>query len=93
MQVTIEVPDSVAAEIRKSSGDVERRVLEGFAVESYRSGVLGGWQLRQLLGFQSRMELDAFLKKAGVCREYGSEELERDFLNSRRASSQAESRS
>jgi hypothetical protein len=92
MQVTIELPDSVAAEIRKSSGDIERRVLEAFGVESYRTGGLTGWQLRQLLGFQNRMELDAFLKKAGVCREYSPEELERDFLNSRRASSPAESR-
>ena len=40
MQVAIELPDDLADEIRKTSGDVARRVLEGFAIDSYRSGKL-----------------------------------------------------
>jgi hypothetical protein len=57
MQVTIELPDEIADEIRKSTPDVGRRVLEGFAVEGYRSGALTGSQVRHLLGLRNRLEL------------------------------------
>lgn len=87
MQVTIELPDDLADQIRMTSGDVARRVLEAFAIDSYRSGKLTGWQVRQLLGLETRLELDAVLKRAGVFREYTAEELERDYEASRTASS------
>ena len=86
MQVIIELPDELADQIRKTSGDVARRVLEAFAIDSYRSGKLTGWQARQLLGLETRFELDALLRRAGVFREYTAEELERDFESSRQAS-------
>ena len=53
---------------------------------------LTGWQVRLLLGLRNRMDLDSFLKKAGVYREYTFDELERDFQNSRRASDEVASR-
>jgi Uncharacterised protein family (UPF0175) len=59
MQVTIELPDELADQIRKTSGDVSRRVLEAFAIDSYRSGKLTGRQAQQLLGLETRFELDA----------------------------------
>ena len=40
MQVAIELPDDLADEIRRTSGDVARRVLEAFAIDSYRSAKL-----------------------------------------------------
>jgi hypothetical protein len=86
LQVTIELPDDLADQIRKSSGDIARRMLEAFAVESYRSGAVTGWQVQQLLGLKNRFELDAFLKRAGVFREYTAEELAVDFEASRLAS-------
>ena len=86
MQVMIELPDELADQIRKTSGDVARRVLEAFAIDSYRSGKLTGWQARHLLGLETRFELDALLRRAGVFREYTPEELERDFASSRQAS-------
>ena len=86
MQVTIELPDELADQIRKTSGDVARRVLEAFAIDSYRSGKLTGSQARQLLGLETRFELDALLRRAGVFREYTAEELERDFESSHQAS-------
>ena len=88
MQVTIELPDELAHEIQKTSGNVARRVLEAFAIDSYRSGKLTGWQARQLLGLETRFELDTFLRRAGVFREYTAEELERDFESSHQASSE-----
>jgi hypothetical protein len=88
MQVTIELPDELADQIRKTSGDVGRIILEAFAIDGYRSGKLTGGQVRQLLGRGTRFELDALLKRAGVFREYTAEELERDFEASRQASSE-----
>jgi hypothetical protein len=88
MQITIELPDDVADQVRKTSGDVARRVLEAFAIDSFRSGKLTGWQVRQLLQLKTRFELDAMLKQAGVFREYTVEELERDYEASRAASTE-----
>ena len=86
MEVTIELPDEIADQIRNASGDVARRVLEAFAIDSYRSGKLTGWQVRQVLRLETRFELDALLKRAGVFREYTAEELESDYEASREAS-------
>ena len=69
-------------------GDVARQVLEAFAIDSYRSGKLTGWQTRQFLGLETRFEMDVLLKGAGVFREYTAEELERDFESSRQASTE-----
>ena len=88
MQVTIELPDDLANQIQNASGDVARRVLEAFAIDSYRSGKLTGWQVRQVLRLENRFELDALLKRAGVFREYTAEELERDYEASREASAE-----
>jgi hypothetical protein len=86
MQITVELPDEIAEQIQRNSGDIGRRMLEAFATEGYRSGTLTGRQVRQLLGLKNRFELDAFLKQAGVFREYGAEELEHDYQMSRQAS-------
>jgi Uncharacterised protein family (UPF0175) len=88
MQVTIELPDDLADQVRKASGDVARRVLEAFAIDSYRSAKLSGWQVRQLLGLETRFELDALLKRAGVFREYAAGELESDYEASLAASAE-----
>jgi hypothetical protein len=86
VEITVEVPDSLAEQLRSSPADIARRMLEAFAVEGYRSGSLTGRQVREVLGLKSRFELDPFLKRAGVFREYTPEELESDFQSSRRAS-------
>lgn len=76
------MPDSVAEQIRASTPDIARRMLEALAIEGYRSGTLTGKQVREMLGLKSRFDLDPFLKRAGVFREYTAEELESDFLAS-----------
>ena len=50
MQVTIELPDDLADQIRRASGDVARRVLEAFAIDSYGSEKLSGWQGAKIAG-------------------------------------------
>jgi hypothetical protein len=85
VQVTIELPDSVAEQLRATTPDIGRRVLEAFAIDGYRSGTLTARQVRELLGLKSRFDLDPFLKRAGVFREYTADELESDFQSSRNA--------
>jgi hypothetical protein len=48
------------------------------ALEAYRTRKISTALLRQLLGFQTRMQVDAFLKDHGVELEYAQEDLERD---------------
>ncbi|HXB68358.1 MAG TPA: UPF0175 family protein, partial [Candidatus Acidoferrales bacterium] len=63
--ITVELPDDIAGQIQKRSGDIGPRMLEAFASEGYRSGNLTGWQIRQLLDLKNRFEVDSFLKRAG----------------------------
>lgn len=81
------MPDELAEQMKRSSVDVARSVLEAVAIEGYRSGNLTAAQVRTLLGLGSRMETDAFLKRVGILREYTADELARDYENSRQASS------
>jgi hypothetical protein len=89
MQITVDLPDEIAEQVQRNSGDIGRRMLEALATEGYRSSTLTGRQIRQLLGLKNRYELDGFLKQAGVFREYSAEELEHDYQMSRQASQAA----
>ncbi|HTW81510.1 MAG TPA: UPF0175 family protein [Terracidiphilus sp.] len=74
MQITVELPDNLA-----QRPDAAREALEAFAIEGYRSGALSAYQVRVLLGFETRYELDGFLKKHEVWeRAYTVEDLEKD---------------
>lgn len=49
------------------------------AIEGYRSGALSAYQTRRLPGFETRYELDGFLKAHNVWEHaYGLEDLEQD---------------
>ena len=79
MQVTFEIPDDMAGNLASNGQDPARAALEAVAIEGYRSGALSPYQTRRLLGFETRYELDGFLKAHNVWeRAYGLEELERD---------------
>ena len=78
MSVTIELPEEIEQQLEMEWGNLPRRALEALALEGYRSGALTLAQLRRMLGFETRMEADAFLKQHGVYLEYSVEDLERD---------------
>jgi Uncharacterised protein family (UPF0175) len=74
MQVTVELPDDLA-----QHADPTRDALEAFAIAGYRSGALSPYQTRLLLGFETRYELDGFLKKHEIWdHAYSIEDLEAD---------------
>jgi hypothetical protein len=66
MQITLELPEDIVRELRSKWKDLPRAVLESLALEAYRSHALTAAQLRRLLGFQTRMQVDAFLKEHEV---------------------------
>jgi len=64
MEVTIHLPDDIAHRLQEKWGhDIPRHVLESVALECFRQRLLGESQLRQLLGFETRFEVHAFLKQ------------------------------
>jgi hypothetical protein len=81
MEVRMNIPDDIAVQLQANGGDVARRLLEMAALEGYKSGELTAHQLREMLGFGTRMEVDGFLKAHGVALEYTLE----DFVKERAA--------
>jgi hypothetical protein len=78
MELRLNIPDDVAAQLQPIDGDLSRRILEIIALEGYKSEELTAYQVQQMLGFQTRMEVDGFLKEHGVPFEYTLEELKKD---------------
>lgn len=66
MNVTLRIPDDIAARLTAEGADLEREALEGFALEAFRAGRLTRYELRQVLGIETGHELDGFLKARGV---------------------------
>jgi hypothetical protein len=62
MLITLELPEDIAQGLRSTWNDLPRAALESLALEAYRSRALTAAQLRRLLGFETRMQVDAFLK-------------------------------
>ena len=84
MQVTIEVPDDIAEQMRQANGqDVARHILEAYALWAYQAGEIGGGQLRRLLGFETRDEVDQFLAGHNATHNYTLADLEQDCETAR----------
>ena len=84
MNLTIQLPDDLAARLNASGGNLSRRALEALALEEYKLGHLTRAELRRLLGFNSRIALDAFLKTHGVLLDYTLADLEQERQDLRR---------
>jgi hypothetical protein len=74
MNVTLPIPDELVE--RLGAENLGRRALEALAAEEYRAGRLAAEELRRLLGFGTRGEVDGFLKARGILEPYGLAELE-----------------
>ncbi len=79
MDLKLRIPDDVAHRLRVAAGgELSRLALEALAVEEYKRGHLSNSDLRRLLGFNTRYELDGFLKAHGIFEPYGIDDLERE---------------
>jgi hypothetical protein len=84
MQLTLDLPDELSDALAASGPDLPRAALEAIALEAYRERKLTTAQLRRLLGFESRYELDGFLKQHEVWLDYTWQDLEQDRETHRR---------
>ncbi len=66
MQITLTIPDELAAGLTGASGDLSRAALEALAVEAYRQRRLSAFEVRRLLGHESRWETEDFLAAHGA---------------------------
>ena len=70
MQIVVEIPDDLAAQIAGDQRDLPRRLLEDVALGAYCRDAISRAELQHLLGFETGDELDGLLKQRGV--EHGS---------------------
>ena len=78
MTLHVELPEDVSAALEKRWGDVPRRLLEAIAIEGYRNRDLTRSQVRRMLGFESSLQVDAFMANAGVSFPYEADDLRAD---------------
>lgn len=82
MQFTVDIPDEVA--LASGGQKPERAILEAVGLEAYRERRIGGYQLPTMLGFDTRFELDQFLKARQID-TYTAADFEHDLVAIRRA--------
>ena len=77
MQVTIDIPADLL-----EHPDPAREALEAYAIAGYRSGALTPRQTRELLGFETRFQLNDFLVRNEVWENaYDVKDLEQDIAS------------
>ena len=84
MQLAIELPEDIAEDLRAKWKDLPRHALEAIALEGYRSGALTESQVRRVLGFETRLEVNSFLKDRGVYYNYSPSELDHEIETNER---------
>ena len=84
MEITIKIPDELGRQVAREGKDPARVALEALALEGYRTELLSESALRQMLGFESRIEVHAFLKEHGVYLHYDVSDLKEDEQTARR---------
>ena len=77
MQITIELPEDIVVRLESKWKDLSRAALESLALEAYRSRALTAAQLRRLLVFETRMQVDALLKEHEIF-DYSAADFELD---------------
>lgn len=79
MQITIEIPDILGHQLQTNQKNLERKMLELCVIEAYRNGWISSGKARELLGFSTRLELDAFFKQRSVDLNYEMSDLQQDL--------------
>jgi hypothetical protein len=83
MHIALDIPDSIPNVVAPNE-DPTRAALEAMALEGYRSGRLSEYDIRELLGFTTSMQVHDFLKDHGVHLRYSLADLENDIRESDR---------
>ena len=79
MQVVVEIPDEFSRQILPAGRDPSRVLLEEAALKAFCEHRITTHELRQILGFDTRYQLDGFLRERGIdCGAYSPEDLQHD---------------
>jgi len=78
MHIALDIPDDIKGVIAPNQ-DPARAALEALALEGYRSERLSEYDVRELLGFGTPMQVHGFLKDHGVYLHYSMADLEHDI--------------
>ena len=78
-EVSIPIPDDVMQHLKGQWTDIPQKVLEAFAIEAYRMGMLTSAEVQRMLHLTSRWETNALLKRAQAYLDYTETELEQDL--------------
>jgi hypothetical protein len=84
VQITLDIQDEFAAQMIAGDKDISRAALEALALEGYRTERLSESEIRQLPGFETRMEVHAFLKDHGAYMHYSLEDLKHNRESAQR---------
>ncbi|HKV48388.1 MAG TPA: UPF0175 family protein [Candidatus Acidoferrales bacterium] len=79
MRITLDIPDEIVEQVAARGTDPARVALEALALEGYRSEKLSETAVKRMLGFDSRMQVHAFLKDHGAYLQYGLDDLQNDI--------------
>ncbi len=83
MAVKIDLPEDIEHRLQKQWGNLPRHALEALAIEGYRARILNRSQVRRMLGFETRAEVNDFMARAGVPFDYTVDDFEQDAETSR----------
>jgi len=78
MNLTLRIPDDLAARLGADAAVLERRALEALLAEEFRAGRLDKPDLRHLLGLETSYQIDGFLKAHGIPHDYAPDDLARE---------------
>lgn len=78
-EVSIPIPDDVIQHLKEQWPDIPQKVLETFAIEAYRMGMLTAAEVQRMLRLSSRWETNALLKEARAYLDYTEANLEQDL--------------
>jgi Uncharacterised protein family (UPF0175) len=78
MQITVDIPDEFLSRIVPPGSDAARALLEESVAAAYRNHRLTMEQVRQVLDFGTRMEVDAFLQRHEIY-DYTVDDLQKDM--------------
>jgi predicted HTH domain antitoxin len=83
VQITLNIPEELAAEIIAAGQDPAQVTLEALVIDGYRAQRLSEEEVREALGLATRMQVHAVLQQHGVPLHYSIEDFEQDMETSR----------
>ena len=79
MRITVDIPDEFVPSLVPAGRDASRLLLEESVAGAYRDRRLTMEQVRQILGFETRMQVDTFLQQHEIY-DYTVEDLKKDIV-------------